>query len=161
MNHEYQAVLRAPFGALGLRVEQDRLSGIDFLPATVEEAAPQDEFGKFVSDSLKQYFADPRHDFRLPLMLKGTPFQQRVWQAIAAIPPGLTLTYSELANKVGSGARAVANACGANPIPVIIPCHRVVARSGLGGFMQGRERGSLSIKQWLLAHERGESSSSG
>ena len=161
MNHEYQAVLRVPFGALGLRVEQGRLSGIDFLPATVEAVAPQGEFEKLASASLQHYFSDPTHSFRLPLLLKGTPFQQRVWQAIAAIPPGLTLTYSELAIKVGSGPRAVANACGANPIPVIIPCHRVVARSGLGGFMQGRDRDSLSIKQWLLAHERGEFSTAG
>jgi len=161
MNHEYQAVLRVPFGALGLRVERDQLSGIDFLPATAEAVSPQGELGRLASASLQQYFADPGHDFRLPLLLKGTPFQQRVWQAIAAIPSGSTLTYSELAAKVDSGPRAVANACGANPIPVIIPCHRVVARTGLGGFMQGRERDSLSIKQWLLAHERGESSTAG
>jgi methylated-DNA-[protein]-cysteine S-methyltransferase len=156
MNHEYEVVLRVPFGALGLRVEQDRLAGIDFLPETIEAIAPQCEFGQRARDSLEQYFADPEHAFDLPLTLNGTPFQQRVWQAIAAIPCGATLTYSELAEKVGSGPRAVANACGANPIPVIIPCHRVVARSGLGGFMQGRDRSSLSIKQWLLAHERGE-----
>jgi methylated-DNA-[protein]-cysteine S-methyltransferase len=161
MNHEYQAVLRVPFGALGLRVERDQLSGIDFLPATAEAVAPQGELGRMASASLQQYLANPRHNFRLPLLLKGTPFQQRVWQAIAAIPSGSTLTYSELAAKVDSGPRAVANACGANPIPVIIPCHRVVARTGLGGFMQGRERDSLSIKQWLLAHERGESSTAG
>jgi methylated-DNA-[protein]-cysteine S-methyltransferase len=161
MNHEYQAVLRVPFGALGLRVERDQLSGIDFLPATAEAVAPQGELGRLASASLQQYLANPRHNFRLPLLLKGTPFQQRVWQAIAAIPSGSTLTYSELAAKVDSGPRAVANACGANPIPVIIPCHRVVARTGLGGFMQGRERDSLSIKQWLLAHERGESSTAG
>jgi methylated-DNA-[protein]-cysteine S-methyltransferase len=161
MNHEYQAVLRVPFGALGLRVERDQLSGIDFLPATAETVAPQGELGRLASASLQQYLANPRHNFRLPLLLKGTPFQQRVWQAIAAIPSGSTLTYSELAAKVDSGPRAVANACGANPIPVIIPCHRVVARTGLGGFMQGRERDSLSIKQWLLAHERGESSTAG
>lgn len=161
MNHEYQAVLRVPFGALGLRVERDQLSGIDFLPATAEAVAPQGELGRMASASLQQYLANPRHNFRLPLLLKGTPFQQRVWQAIAAIPSGSTLTYSELAAKVDSGPRAVANACGANPVPVIIPCHRVVARTGLGGFMQGRERDSLSIKQWLLAHERGESSTAG
>jgi methylated-DNA-[protein]-cysteine S-methyltransferase len=161
MNHEYQVVLRVPFGALGLRVEQGQLSEIHFLPATAEAIEPQDEFAKVASASLQHYFSDPMHDFQLPLMLKGTPFQQRVWQAIAAIPPGSTLTYSELAAKVDSGPRAVANACGANLIPVIIPCHRVVARSGLGGFMQGRNRDSLSIKQWLLAHERGESNTAG
>ena len=73
------------------------------------------------------------------------------------IPAGSTITYADLAQRAASGARAVANACGANPVPVIIPCHRVVARHGLGGFMRGREAGALGIKQWLLAHERSES----
>ena len=141
MNHEYQAVLRVPFGALGLRVERDQLSGIDFLPATAETVAPQGELGRLASASLQQYLANPRHNFRLPLLLKGTPFQQRVWQAIAAIPSGSTLTYSELAAKVDSGPRAVANACGANPIPVIIPCHRVVHMDGTpSGYRWGVER---------------------
>lgn len=161
MNHVYQAVLPVPFGALGLRIEQDTLTGIDFLPASVPPTPPQGAFARQVSATLQHYFEDPHQPFDLPLELGGTPFQQRVWQAIAAIPVGETITYSELAEKVGSGPRAVANACGANPVPVIIPCHRVLARGGLGGFMQGREQGSLSIKQWLLAHERGESRTAG
>ncbi|MCX7628345.1 MAG: methylated-DNA--[protein]-cysteine S-methyltransferase [Methylophilaceae bacterium] len=64
------------------------------------------------------------------------------------------MTYTELAERVGSGARAVANACGANPFPIVIPCHRVVAAHGLGGFMRSRHADSLNIKRWLLAHER-------
>ncbi|MBU3737317.1 MAG: MGMT family protein, partial [Methylobacterium sp.] len=74
--------------------------------------------------------------------------------ALRSIPAGRTLTYGELAASLGSGARAVANACGANPVPLVIPCHRVVARDGLGGFMQGRASAALQIKQWLLQHER-------
>lgn len=82
----------------------------------------------------------------------GTAFQQRVWQAIREIPFGKTSTYSEIANKIGSGPRAVANACGANQLPILVPCHRVVAKNGLGGFMQGAD-GGLAIKKWLLKHE--------
>lgn len=82
----------------------------------------------------------------------GTPFQQKVWQAICQIPLGQTQTYSEIAKKVGSGPRAVANACGANQLPILVPCHRVVAKNGLGGFMQGAD-GGLAIKKWLLKHE--------
>lgn len=82
----------------------------------------------------------------------GTPFQQKVWQAICQIPLGQTQTYSEIAKKIGSGPRAVANACGANQLPILVPCHRVVAKNGLGGFMQGAD-GGLAIKQWLLKHE--------
>jgi methylated-DNA-[protein]-cysteine S-methyltransferase len=158
---DYQAVLSVPFGALGLRIEQDSLTGIDFLPASVPSMPPQGVFARHASMALQRYFEDPHQPFNLPLELGGTPFQQRVWQCIAAIPVGKTITYSELAERVGSGPRAVANACGANPVPVIIPCHRVLARNGVGGFMQGRELGSLSIKQWLLAHERGESHTAG
>lgn len=82
----------------------------------------------------------------------GTAFQQRVWQAIGEIPFGKTSTYSDIANKIGSGPRAVANACGANQLPILVPCHRVVAKNGLGGFMQGAD-GGLAIKKWLLKHE--------
>jgi methylated-DNA-[protein]-cysteine S-methyltransferase len=82
----------------------------------------------------------------------GTPYQQRVWQAISAIPRGQVLTYGDIAAQIGSGPRAVANACGANNIPLIVPCHRVVAKGGIGGFMQGNKDG-LKIKKWLLKHE--------
>lgn len=92
----------------------------------------------------------------LPVMtpFRGTDFQQRVWQSMRQIPLGATWTYTQLAQAVGSGPRAVANACGANPLPLLNPCHRVVASHGLGGFMQG-EVGGLEIKRWLLAHEQG------
>jgi methylated-DNA-[protein]-cysteine S-methyltransferase len=84
--------------------------------------------------------------------MQGTAFQRRVWQAIAAIPVGQTRTYGQIARQIGSGPRAVANACGANNTPLLIPCHRVVAQNGIGGFMQSKQNGLL-IKQWLLAHE--------
>ena len=107
-----------------------------------------------ICKQLESYLQDPKTALDLPLSLHGTAFQQRVWRAMRAIPPGSTLTYGELAQQLDSGPRAVANACGANPIPVVIPCHRVVAHNGLGGFMQGRVQSSLAIKQWLLSHER-------
>jgi len=99
-----------------------------------------------------RYLQQASYEFSLPVVQVGTSFQQKVWQAIAAIPRGQTRTYSELALQIGSGSRAVANACGANRLPLVIPCHRVVAKNGLGGFMQGTHNGWL-IKQWLLQHE--------
>ena len=86
--------------------------------------------------------------------LLGTPFQQAVWHALRDIPPGSPLTYGQLAKQLGTAARAVGGACGANPIPIIVPCHRVVSASGIGGFMQTCYLGPLNIKSWLLAHER-------
>ncbi|HEX9181099.1 MAG TPA: methylated-DNA--[protein]-cysteine S-methyltransferase, partial [Burkholderiales bacterium] len=92
----------------------------------------------------------------LPLRAAGTDHQRRVWSALAAIPVGQTLSYGELAGTIGSSARAVGQACGANPLPLLVPCHRVVARDGgLGGFMGRRDGFALSVKRWLLEHERG------
>jgi methylated-DNA-[protein]-cysteine S-methyltransferase len=86
--------------------------------------------------------------------LEGTEHQRKVWQAMQAIPCGQTLTYGELATRIGSSAQAVGQACGSNPVPIVIPCHRVVGKTGLGGFMQHAEGESLDIKRWLLDHER-------
>ncbi len=90
------------------------------------------------AEPLGQYFAGARRDFDLPLNPTGTPFQRRVWTEMARIPFGATESYGALARKTGSVARAVGGACGANPIPIVIPCHRVVAEGGaLGGFSGG------------------------
>lgn len=99
---------------------------------------------------LDEYFAGRRQRFSLPLAPKGTSFQRRVWQALIDIPFGETITYAELARRVGNprAARAVGAANGANPIAIIIPCHRVVAANGIGGYA-----GGLDIKRRLLALE--------
>ena len=94
-----------------------------------------------------------RRGFDLPLELEGTDFQKKVWQALAAIPFGETCAYGELARRIGSASalRAVGAACGRNPIPIVIPCHRAVAADGrLTGY-----RGGLDAKRWLLALEGG------
>jgi methylated-DNA-[protein]-cysteine S-methyltransferase len=97
---------------------------------------------------------DPAFEFGLPLAPAGTHFQRRVWARIAAIPSGQTLSYGEVAAAIGSGPRAVGNACGANPYPIVVPCHRVVAANhGLGGFARNSGGFLLDIKKWLLRHE--------
>jgi methylated-DNA-[protein]-cysteine S-methyltransferase len=148
---QYDAVLAAPFGAVAVFVHNDQVS-IELL---TEQHAPKPAAHKTaqkIANQIEAYFNNATHDFDLPIAQRGTPFQQRVWAAIGKIPCGRVLTYAELAAQVGSGARAVANACGANNLPLIIPCHRVVAKSSLGGFMQGNPDG-LKVKKWLLKHE--------
>jgi methylated-DNA-[protein]-cysteine S-methyltransferase len=149
----YQACFPTPFAMLGIHCTAVAISGIDFLPLNTPALASKNVLIQKLHEAIQHYLQDPTQLDALPLAPAGTPFQQKVWQAISRIPPGQTLTYTELARQVGSGARAVANACGANPIPLLIPCHRVVAANGLGGFMKGRKSDSLNIKRWLLDHE--------
>ena len=148
---QYDAVIAAPFGAVGISVRGVQVS-IDLLTQQSAEKTATHKLVVSLSQQVAHYLDNAKHEFNIPLMHKGTSYQRRVWQAISAIPRGQVLTYSDIAAQIGSGPRAVANACGANHLPLVIPCHRVVAKSGLGGFMNGAD-GGLEIKKWLLKHE--------
>ena len=150
---DYQAKLKVPFGVLGIRCDDGVLTGIDFLSADAESQTPRSSFARTVCEQLKSYFANPRFRFDLPLSTGGTAHQNKVWQAMRAIPCGQVGSYGDLATELGSSPRAVGQACGKNPIPVVIPCHRVVSESGIGGFAGQRDGGMLDIKRWLLTHE--------
>ncbi len=117
--------------------------------------APSSAFERRVVQQLENYFEYPATNFSVPFALAGTPFQQQVWLALTGIPAGETLTYGELAADLGSGARAVGNACRHNPVPVIVPCHRVVAAGGIGGYSGSTNGPRLDRKRWLLKHEAG------
>lgn len=150
---KYEALIIAPFGAVAISLQANQLA-VHLLAESpsAENMLSTLPLVKKAYTQIMQYLQDPSSKFDLPIHIQGTVFQQRVWQAIAAIPVGQTYTYSQLAEKIGSGPRAVANACGANRLPLLIPCHRVLAKNGVGGFMQGEPHG-LVIKKWLLAHE--------
>jgi methylated-DNA-[protein]-cysteine S-methyltransferase len=150
---DYQAKLAAPFGVFGIRCTDEALTGIEFLAPHTRLHAPVSALAERVCAQLQAYFADPDFPFDLPLKPDGTAHQARVWQMMCAIPRGQTRTYGELAAMLHSSPRAVGQACGNNPIPVVIPCHRVVGRDGLGGFMHHRGGAALDIKRWLLLHE--------
>ena len=152
-NQTYQAIVAAPGFTLGVLCDEDEITGIDFLEPRPEIAASTPLAAEAVRQ-LRAYLADPSFAFGLPLKPAGTTFQRRVWEQISAIPNGLTHTYGDVAKNLKNAPRAVGQACGANPYPVVVPCHRVVATGGgLGGF--ARERGGflLDVKRWLLAHE--------
>jgi methylated-DNA-[protein]-cysteine S-methyltransferase len=102
---------------------------------------------------LQGYFGDATTDIPPLQPARGTPFQRRVWGLLQQIPVGEVRRYGEIASALGSSARAVAGACRANPLPILIPCHRVVAATGLGGYMGEIDGGALEIKRWLLHHE--------
>jgi methylated-DNA-[protein]-cysteine S-methyltransferase len=128
----FDAVLATPFGKLGIRTGADALAEISFLPDSVR---PRHRSGARAGEpQVEGYLRDPDFRFRLPLQAVGTPFQRRVWDAIAAIPRGRTRSYGDIARELGSAPRAVGQACGENPYPLVIPCHRVVSARGIGGF---------------------------
>jgi methylated-DNA-[protein]-cysteine S-methyltransferase len=146
--------VKTPFAVLGIRTADGVVTGIEYLPAGERATAPTDPVARRAVSELKKYLADPRHRFALPLAPRGTPFQRRVWDAIASIPVGESRTYGEIARMVRSAPRAVGQACGANPIALVVPCHRVVGSMGLlGGFMNADDGDPLAIKRWLLTHE--------
>ena len=154
--HSYQAIVTAPGFSLGVQCTDDEITGIDLLEPR-PELAPNTPLPAEAVRQLKAYIADPGFTFGLPLRPAGTTFQRRVWEQISAIPSGQTHTYGQLAKSLKNAPRAVGQACGSNPYPIVVPCHRVVATGGgLGGF--ARERGGflLDVKRWLLTHENSE-----
>ena len=153
MKQPFDAILALPCTAVGIRVGDGALTEICFLPANTPPRAAQDPLARRAEVAIREYVADPTSRIDLPLTIVGTDFQQHVWRAIARIPVGATRTYGELAAELGGTARAVGQACGDNRLPLAIPCHRVVAADGLGGFAHRSGGTMLTVKQWLLAHE--------
>jgi methylated-DNA-[protein]-cysteine S-methyltransferase len=149
----FDAVLATPFGKLGIRTEAGALSEIAFLPDSVRPRAPVAQLEVRACAQVESYLRDPDFSFSLPVKTAGTPFQRRVWEAIAAIPRGSTRSYGEIARDLCSAPRAVGQACGENPYPLVVPCHRVVSAGGVGGFAHADDGYLLRIKRWLLAHE--------
>lgn len=156
----FSAIIPAPFGAMGVRVEDQQLRELVYLPpsfaARAQADVARDALSAEVARQVQAYFDDPDFVFDLPLLPCGTEFQRRVWQAIASVPRGEVRTYGQIAKAVHSAPRAVGQACGANWIPLVIPCHRVTASGGLGGFAHhaDNEGFHLNVKRWLLKHEQ-------
>ena len=150
---DFQAIVAAPGFSLGIRCNDDEVTGIEYLEPQPDRA-PVSPLAAEAVRQLRAYLDNPAAAFSLPLRPAGTPFQRRVWTQIDTIPAGETRTYGQLATALHNAPRAVGQACGANPYPIVTPCHRVIATGGgLGGF--NRESGGflLDVKRWLLRHE--------
>ena len=153
----YQAVVSAPDFSLGIVATDDEITRLEYLPQQAE-LTPRNPLAGEAVRQIRAYLADPGFIFGLPLRPQGTPFQRRVWNAINQIPCGTVETYGTVATRLRSGPRAIGGACGANPYPLVVPCHRVVSAAGLGGFGGVGGHGAthhdlLVVKRWLLAHE--------
>ncbi len=149
----YDVVLAFPKMKVAVATREARVTGIRYLPPAAETLAPQNALAERAARQLERYRDDPDARFELPLAIEGTPFQRSVWQAMCAIPRGRTRTYGELARALGGEARAVGQACGDNRLPIVIPCHRVVAADGIGGFAHATDGYLIEAKRWLLLHE--------
>lgn len=144
-------MIPASFGNIRFTIQNDKLTQLEFLAA--KSNPPQDSLSKKIFSELQQYFKNPKHRFNVSFELTGTDFQKNVWKALQQIPVGQTLTYGELAKKLKTSPRAIGQACRTNPIPIIIPCHRIVAANHLGGYSGEQEGKRMNIKKWLLQHE--------
>ena len=154
MTVEWSAKIRAPFAMLGIRSDGRAITRLAYLPASERPQSPSDKVSEIAVRELARYLEDPAFRFSVPLATGGTPFQQRVWAALSGIPVGESRTYGEVARMVRSAPRAIGQACGANRIALIVPCHRVVGALGsMGGFMNAESGDPIAIKRWLLTHE--------
>ena len=149
----YSARLATPFAVVGIRTLGEFLTHIEYLPKGAATLAPTSRFAERVCRQIGRYLEDPEFRFDLPFEYRGTPFQCKVWRAIASIPSGRTMSYIAVARQLGTAPRPVGGACGANRIPLVIPCHRVLASNGIGGFMNARGGYPIEVKRWLLRHE--------
>lgn len=138
--------------SLAITTTDRGLAGIDYVH-DLSAQSPTDKLAKEVVRQLECYFRDPQWFFDLPLDLAGTPFQRRLWQALSKIPVGTTDTYGQLASRLSSGAQAVGQACRRNPVPIVVPCHRIVSLQGMGGYAGEVDGEKMRIKKALLAQE--------
>lgn len=150
----FDVVVAFPWMKVAVKTRDERVSEIRYLPSSVPVVEPKNLLAARAAQQLERYLVDPDAGFDLPLLIEGTPFQRRLWDALREIPRGKTLTYGTLAKRLEAEARAVGQACGDNRLPIVIPCHRVVASDGIGGFAHSTGGYLVEAKRWLLAHER-------
>ena len=160
----YDVTVDFPKMKVAVIVRDGRVVEIRYVPLTAPSVEPRDPIAEKAKEQLERYREDPDATFDLPIHVEGTELQKRVWQAMRAIPRGKTRTYGELASELGEIARelgveprglnrAVGQACGDNKLPIVIPCHRVVAANGIGGFAHSSDGYLIEAKRWLLNHE--------
>lgn len=150
----FQAIWIGPPGRVGVRVDDDFVTTIERLDAGPELTATHPLAAEAVRQ-LAAWFDDPAFRFSLPLAPAPTPFQRRFREVLCAVPPGEVRTYGELATALGSAPRAVGGACRVNPLPLVVPCHRVVGADGIGGYGGDWGKGpEVDFKLWLLERER-------
>lgn len=153
-NIDFQYILPTPVGKLGLTVKEQKIAHLSYVDHRCEPNLPETGFAFTVFQQLDEYFSGRRKIFDLPVSPVGTDYQQKVWRRLQQINYGQSLTYGELAAELGSGARAVGNACRWNPVLIVVPCHRVVSKKDIGGYA-GKVAGEKIERKILLLEMEG------
>jgi len=149
----YDVTVDFPKFKVGVAVRDGVVTQLKYLPLSAPSISPSSELAKRAERQLEGYRGDPNSAFDLPVVIEGTELQKSVWKAMRAIPRGKTRTYGDLARELGADARDIGQCCGDNRLPLVIPCHRIVAADGIGGFAHATSGYLLEAKRWLLMHE--------
>jgi len=149
----FDVVVDFPKMKVGVVARGGEVVEIRYLPLSAPSRVPANALAEMAARQLERYREDPDARFELPVRIEGTALQRGVWDAMCAIPRGRTRTYGELARELGADPRAIGQACGDNRLPIVIPCHRVVAADGIGGFGHSTGGYLVEAKRWLLMHE--------
>lgn len=149
----FDVIVEFPKMKVGVKTRAERVVEIRYLPPSTTTLEPGNALAAKAKAQLEAYRENPDAKLELPAVIEGSELERAVWDAMCAIPRGRTRTYGELARELGADARAIGQACGENRLPILIPCHRIVAADGLGGFAHATSGYLLEVKRWLLMHE--------
>ena len=149
----YDVTVDFPKFKVGVATHGGVVTQLKYLPLSAPSVSPVNDLARRAERQLEGYRSDPNARFDLPVAIEGTDLQKAVWQAMCAIPRGKTRTYGDLARELGTDPREIGQACGDNRLPLVIPCHRIVAANGIGGFAHATSGYLLETKRWLLMHE--------
>ena len=149
----YDVTVEFPKFKVGVATRNGIVTELKYLPLSAGSISPKGELAKRAERQLEGYKRDPNSGFDLPVVIEGTELQKSVWKAMCAIPRGRTRTYGDLARDLAADPRDIGQCCGDNRLPLVIPCHRIVAADGIGGFAHATSGYLLEAKRWLLMHE--------
>jgi methylated-DNA-[protein]-cysteine S-methyltransferase len=149
----YDVTVEFPKFKVGVATGDGVVTQLKYLPLSAPSVSARNALAERAARQLEAYRRDANSRFDLPVVIEGTPLQKTVWQAMCAIPRGKTRTYGDLARELGTDPRDIGQCCGDNRLPLVIPCHRIVAADGIGGFAHATSGYLLETKRWLLMHE--------
>ena len=151
----YDVTVEFPRFKVGVAARGGVVTSLKYLHVSSPSVAAKNALAEKAARQLEAYKRDANSTFDLPVVIEGTELQKAVWRAMCAIPRGKTRTYGDLAGELGADARDIGQCCGDNRLPLVIPCHRIVAADGIGGFAHSTSGYLIEAKRWLLMHECG------